>query len=95
MRQHVNPLSNNFLQVEPLPPLNEIFENPKFPLHIDIGSAAGDFLFELALKNKNWNYIGIEIREKLVLNANLRMKNRENKNLYFSFSNLHLELIFP
>ena len=87
MRQHVNPLSKNFFEVDPIPPLNQIFENPKLPLHLDVGCASGDFLFELSLKNKNWNYIGIEIREKLVLNANLKIKNTENKNLYFSFGN--------
>ncbi len=87
MRQHVNPLSKNFFEVDPIPPLNQIFENPKLPLHLDVGCASGDFLFELSLKNKNWNYIGIEIREKLVLNANLKRKGRENNNLYFSFGN--------
>ena len=87
MRQHVNPLSKNFFETDPIPPLNEVFENPKLPLHLDIGCASGDFLFELALKNKNWNYLGIEIREKLVQNANLKMKNRDYKNLYFSFGN--------
>ena len=87
MRQHVNPLSKNFFEIDPIPPLNEVFENPKLPLHLDVGCASGDFLFELSLQNKNWNYIGIEIREKLVLNANLTMKSRENENLYFSFGN--------
>ena len=87
MRQHVNPLSKNFFEIDPIPPINEIFENPKLPLHLDIGCASGDFLFELSLKNKNWNYMGIEIREKLVKNANLKMKNRECKNLFFSFGN--------
>ena len=87
MRQHVNPLSKNFFEIDPIPPLNQVFENPNLPLHLDIGCASGDFLFELSLKNKNWNYIGIEIREKLVLNANLKMKSRDNKNLYFSFGN--------
>tara|TARA_S200000501_G_scaffold167581_1_gene157901 strand:- start:821 stop:1450 length:630 start_codon:yes stop_codon:yes gene_type:complete len=89
MRQHVNPLSKNFFEIDPMPPLNEVFENPNLPLHLDIGSASGDFLFELSLKNKNWNYIGIEIREKLVFNANLKMKNREYKNLFFSFGNVN------
>ena len=87
MRQHVNPLSKNFFAIDPIPPINEIFENPKLPLHLDIGCASGDFLFELSLKNKNWNYIGIEIKEKLVINANLKMNNREYKNLYFFFGN--------
>ena len=87
MRQHVNPLSKHFFEIDPIPPLREVFENPKLPLHLDIGCASGDFLFELSSTNKNWNYIGIEIREKLVQNANLKIKNREYKNLYFSFGN--------
>ncbi len=87
MRQHVNPLSKNFFEIDPIPPLNQVFENPKLPLHLDVGCASGDFLFELSLENKNWNYIGIEIREKLVLNASLKLKSRNNKNLYFSFGN--------
>ena len=87
MRQHVNPLSKYFFEIDAIPPLNEVFDNPKLPLHLDIGCASGDFLFELSLNNKNWNYIGIEIREKLVLKANLKIKNIENKNLFFSFGN--------
>ena len=87
MRQHVNPLSKHFFEIDPIPPLHEIFENPRLPLHLDIGCASGDFLFDLSFKNENWNYIGIEIREKLVLNANLKMKSREYKNLYFFFGN--------
>ena len=42
---------------------------------------------ELAIKNKNWNYLGIEIREKLVLNASKRIKDQKIENLYFSFGN--------
>ena len=46
MRQHVNPLSKNFFETDPIPPLIQVFENPKLPLHLDIGCASGDFLFE-------------------------------------------------
>ncbi len=87
MRQHVNPLSKNFHEMKAIPPFNEIFKNPNLPLHLDIGCAAGDFLFDLALRNQKWNYLGIEIREKLVINANLRMQNKEINNLYFAFGN--------
>ena len=87
MRQHVNPLSKNYFELDPIRPLNEIFENPKLPLHLDVGCASGDFLFDLSFENKNWNYIGIEIREKLVLNANLKLKIRDNNNLHFVFGN--------
>jgi len=87
MRQHVNPLSNNFNQIETIPSLSEIFSNSKSNLHLDIGCAAGEFLFDLALVNTNWNYLGFEIRNKLVESAKLKLQEREIKNLYFLFGN--------
>ena len=87
MRQHVNPFSKNFDAIERIPPLIEMFDDSNFPLHLDIGSASGDFLFDLALSNTNWNYLGIEIREKLVRTAKKKVKEREMKNLYFIFGN--------
>ena len=66
MRQHVNPLSINFNQIEKIPSLGEMFGDSKLNLHLDIGCAAGEFLIDLALVNTSWNYLGIEIREKLV-----------------------------
>ena len=87
MRQHVNPLSRNFNEIERIPSLIEMFGNSKLPLHLDIGCAAGEFLFDLALDNTNWNYIGIEIRERLVKRAKLKVKEKEIKNLFFVFGN--------
>ena len=87
MRQHVNPFSKNFNVIERIPSLIEIFDDSKLPLHLDIGSASGEFLFDLALGNTHWNYLGIEIREKLVKNAKLKLLEREIKNLYFIFGN--------
>ena len=87
MRQHVNPLSSNFNQIERIPSLSEMFGDSKLNLHLDIGCAAGEFLFDLALVNTSWNYLGIEIREKLVKTAKLKVTEREIKNLYFVFGN--------
>ena len=87
MRQHVNPLSRNFNEIEKIPSLVEMFGDSKLNLHLDIGCAAGEFLFDLALVNTSWNYLGIEIREKLVKNAKLKVIEREIKNLYFIFGN--------
>ena len=87
MRQHVNPLSSNFNQIERIPSLNEMFGDSKLNLHLDIGCAAGEFLFDLALVNTSWNYLGIEIRERLVKTAKLRVQEKEIKNLYFVFGN--------
>ena len=87
MRQHVNPLSSNFNQIERIPSLSEMFDDSKSNLHLDIGCAAGEFLFDLALVNTSWNYLGIEIREKLVKNAKFKVFRKEIKNLYFIFGN--------
>ena len=87
MRQHVNPLSKNFDEIERIPSLIEMFGDSKLPLHLDIGSAAGEFLLDLAFVNTNWNYLGIEIREKLVQSARYKLRDREIHNLYFLFGN--------
>ena len=87
MRQHVNPLSSNFKQIEKIPSLNEMFGDSESNLHLDIGCAGGEFLFDLALFNTSWNYLGIEIREKLVKNAKFKVFRKEIKNLYFIFGN--------
>ena len=87
MRQHVNPLSKNFNEIERIPSLIEMFGDYKLKLHLDIGSASGDFLFDLALVNSSWNYLGIEIRERLVKIAKLKAQEKEIKNLYFLFGN--------
>ena len=87
MRQHVNPLSKNFNEIEKIPSLVEMFEDSKLNLHLDIGCASGEFLFDLALVNTSWNYLGIEIRERLVKTAKLKVREKKIKNLYFVFGN--------
>ena len=87
MRQHVNPLSKNFNEIESIPSLMEMFDDSKLNLHLDIGCAAGEFLFDLALVNTTWNYLGIEIRERLVKTAKLKVREKEIKNLHFLFGN--------
>ena len=87
MRQHVNPLSKNFNEVERIPSLIEMFGDSRLNLHLDIGCAAGEFLFDLALVNDCWNYLGIEIRERLVKTAKLKVQEKKIKNLYFLFGN--------
>ena len=87
MRQHVNPLSKNFDEIEKIPSLIEMFDDSKLNLHLDIGCAAGDYLFDLASENTNWNYLGIEIRERLVNTAKLKVRDKKIKNLYFVFGN--------
>ena len=37
MRQHVNPFSKNFDEIEKIPSLNEIFDVSELPLHLEEG----------------------------------------------------------
>jgi len=87
MRQHVNPLSKAFNDIDPLPPLKDIFNDHNKPLHLDMGCGSGDFLMNLAEFNNNWNYIGLEIRKKLVIKSKLKLKEKRINNLFFAFGN--------
>ena len=77
----VNPLSQQYL-MELTPAKTNwslIYKHCEKPLHIDIGCARGEFLMRLAA-DKRWaeeyNFLGCEIRPKLVEEANLRCKYR-------------------
>ena len=59
MRQHVNPLSQFFQLPLSLPRSSVLFREPDNPVHLDIGSAKGEFLIELASKYPKWNFIGL------------------------------------
>ena len=87
MRQHVNPLSKYFQEIDSIPKIDQIFKNSALPTHLDIGCASGEFLFQLAENNKNWNYLGVEIREKLIIKAKHKLKEKDIDNLYFIFGN--------
>ena len=87
MRQHVNPLSKYFQEIDSIPKIDQIFKNSVLPTHLDIGCASGEFLFQLAEYNKNWNYLGVEIREKLIIKAKNKLKEKNIDNLYFIFGN--------
>lgn len=65
---------------------NEAFGN-KNPLHIEIGMGKGKFIMELARKNPEINYIGIEKFSSVLVRAIERRQkaceNNELSNLYF------------
>lgn len=60
---------------------NQVFNNNN-PIHIEIGMGKGDFLIELAKKNPNINYIGIEKYESVIIQAVDKAKNLNLNNLY-------------
>ena len=85
--QHVNPLSPFYcFTPEPLE-IKSVFANPDLPLHLDIGSARGRFLLKMAELLPARNFLGVEIREPLVEEANRLAKENNLTNLRYEFCN--------
>ena len=92
MRQHVNPLSNFFQLPLLLPSKSILFRESHYPIHLDIGSAKGEFLIELASQHPKWNFLGLEIREPLVTLSEKKRKELGLGNLRFLFCNVNVSL---
>lgn len=92
VRQHVNPLSQKYQT--PIAPLDweKIFINPTQPLHLDIGCGKGRFLLQMATLAANWNFLGLEIREPLVTEANKLRAQLRITNLHYLFGNVNNSL---
>ncbi|EOA21200.1 hypothetical protein CARUB_v10001547mg [Capsella rubella] len=88
IRQHVNPLSSSFSKPAPVPVWDEVYKDPSLPLMVDIGSGSGRFLLWLANKDAgSRNYLGLEIRKKLVKRANFWVDDLGLSNVHFIFAN--------
>ncbi|XP_024992345.1 uncharacterized protein LOC112526319 [Cynara cardunculus var. scolymus] len=88
VRQHVNPLSSTLSIPVEVPNWNDVFEHPKLPLVVDIGSGSGRFLMWLAKRNPgSKNYMGLDIRKKLVTRAEKWAKELALSNIHFLFAN--------
>ncbi|MEH2421375.1 MAG: tRNA (guanosine(46)-N7)-methyltransferase TrmB [Nostoc sp.] len=92
VRQHVNPLGKKYQT--PASPLDweNIYAKPNQPLHLDIGCAKGQFLVNMAKIEPNWNYLGLEIREPLVGEANKLRSELALTNLHYLFCNVNNSL---
>jgi len=92
VHQHVNPLSPYYRQ-QPIPiDLNEVFDDPTKPILLDIGCARGRFLLRMAEADPTRNFLGVEIREPLVDEANRLAEEAGLGNLHYSFCNAMLWL---
>lgn len=90
VHQHVNPLSPYFRQSPKPVDLASLFADPTKPLLIDIGCARGRFLLKMAEEWQDWNFLGIEIREPLVEEANRLAAEANLTNLHYAFCNAML-----
>ncbi|XAR63357.1 tRNA (guanine(46)-N(7))-methyltransferase [Bertholletia excelsa] len=88
IRQHVNSLSSSLSVPAPVPDWNEVYEDCTLPLMVDIGSGSGRFLMWLAKRNlESRNFLGLEIRQKLVKRANYWVNELALRNIHFIFAN--------
>ncbi|OKH26759.1 tRNA (guanosine(46)-N7)-methyltransferase TrmB [Hydrococcus rivularis NIES-593] len=92
VRQHVNPLSHKYQT--PIPPPNwyQIYASVTQPLHLDIGCARGKFLLQMAHLHPQINFLGVEIRQPLVDEANEHRDRMGLTNLHFLFCNINNSL---
>ena len=87
VRQHVNPLSRKYQQKITAIDWEKIYAQPKQPLLLDIGCARGKFILNMAQVEPDWNFLGLEIREPLVHDANHWRDSLGLNNLHYLFSN--------
>lgn len=92
VHQHVNPLSPFYRQAPKPVDTAAVFADPDQPLHLDIGCARGRFILRMAEAEPQWNFLGVEIREPLVDEANRIAEEHGLKNLHYAFCNAMLWL---
>ena len=92
VHQHVNPHSPYYRQTPDPIDLSAVFANAELPLHLDIGCARGRFILRMAEIEPEWNFLGVEIREPLVGEANRLAEEAGLTNLNYTFCNAMLSL---
>jgi len=92
VHQHVNPLAPFYRQSPQSVDMKAAFADPKLALHLDIGCARGRFILRMAEAEPKWNFLGVEIREPLVDEANKIAEERGLSNLHYAFCNAMLWL---
>ncbi len=60
----------------------DLFKNTN-DIHVELGTGRGQFITTLAEENQNINYIGIEIKEEVLLRAVEKAKHKNLRNIVF------------
>lgn len=92
VREHVNPLSQKYQTPVSPPDWLQVYSRCDRPLHLDIGCGKGRFLLQMAALQPAWNFLGLEIREPLVDQANRWAMAEGLGNLYYLFCNANNSL---
>ena len=92
VHQHVNPLAPYYRFTPPSLELAEIYAAPEQNVHLDVGCARGRFILKMAEIEPQTNFLGVEIREPLVIEANKIAAAGKIPNLHYEFCNAMIAL---
>ncbi|MDX2256552.1 MAG: tRNA (guanosine(46)-N7)-methyltransferase TrmB [Pseudanabaenaceae cyanobacterium bins.39] len=92
VREHVNPLAQKYAVAIAPPIWTDIYANCQQPLSLDIGSARGRYILQMAQLKPDWNFLGLEIREPLVDRCNQVRDELGLRNLHYIFCNANVSL---
>ncbi|NES96908.1 MAG: tRNA (guanosine(46)-N7)-methyltransferase TrmB [Desertifilum sp. SIO1I2] len=92
VREHVNPLAEKYQTSIAPPQWENLYGKVQQPLHLDIGCARGRFVLKMAQALPQWNFLGLEIREPLVEEANQIRDQLGLINLHYLFCNANNSL---
>jgi len=92
VRQHVNPLAPGFREPIPTPDWQRVYADASRPLHIDMGCGKGRMLLEMAKLQPHRNFLGVEIREPLVVRADRWVREEGLRNLHYVSGNINVSL---
>lgn len=93
IRQHVNPLRADFLEI----PLPQLQLPADVSVEVELGSAEAQFLLERAAEEPSRCYVGVELRRELVEQANRRCQQMGLAQVSSVFANISSDLprLFP
>jgi tRNA (guanine-N7-)-methyltransferase len=89
IRQHVNPLKSDLLEIADVP---RVTPAPGQPLEVELGAAEAHFLLDRAAVEPGTLFVGIEIRRELVEATNADCARREIGNVRLVFANMSVDL---
>ncbi len=92
VREHVNPLAKKYSVAIAPPVWTEIYADWSKSLSLDIGSARGRYILQMAQLKPDWNFLGLEIREPLVDRCNEVRDEIGLTNLHYIFCNANVSL---
>mmetsp|Transcript_71608 Transcript_71608/g.232828 ORF Transcript_71608/g.232828 Transcript_71608/m.232828 type:complete len:324 (-) Transcript_71608:123-1094(-) len=87
VRNHVNPLLPHFQKPVAVRDWSKVYKDLSKPIVLDLGCAKGRFCLEGAKRFPEFNWLGIEIREPLVVRANEWVVEEKIPNLHYIFGN--------